>query len=158
MNREKNMYLDGSYTVEMALLFPIILGVLLFSLGLTFYLYDLCVLDISANLVAIEGQKYADMSERNRERKIKKMAEGEVADCLIAMENLTTSVQVTGEKISVSYTGIYSFPIMSSFLGGQGETQNVSIQANSVLQEPVEWIRTVRKAGRIVEYIKGSGS
>lgn len=158
MNREKNMYLDGSYTVEMALLFPIILGVLLFSLGLTFYLYDLCVLDISANLVAIEGQKYADMSERNRERKIKKLAEGEVAASLIAMENLTTSVQVTGEKIMVSYTGNYTFPIVNGFLGGQGEGQNVSIQANSVLQEPVEWIRTVRKAGRIVEYIKGSGA
>lgn len=158
MNREKNTYLDGSYTVEMAILFPIILGVLLFSLGLTFYLYDLCVLDISANLVAIEGQKYADMSEGNRERKIRKLAEGEVADSLIAMEDLTTSVQVTGEKISVSYTGTYTFPIVNSLLGGQGEMQNVSIQANSVLQEPVEWIRTVRKAGRIVEYIKGSGS
>ena len=63
----KNKNLSGSYTVEMALLFPLILGVLLFSLSLTFYVYNLCMLDISANLVAIKGQKFSDMSEKTRE-------------------------------------------------------------------------------------------
>lgn len=153
-NRKKGKGLDGSYTVEMALLFPIILGVLLFILGLTFYLYDVCVLDISANFAAIKGQEFLDMSERNRERKIRKIAEEEVADSLIAMKNLMVSVQVEKEKVVVSYSGEYVFPVINLFLGGKGEKQKVSIQAESVIQNAVEWIQTIRKAGRIAGYIK----
>lgn len=156
MDREKMWGLSGSYTVEMALLFPVILGVLIFSLGLTFYLYNLCVLDISANLVVVEGQKFVDMTEKNRERRIRKLAEQEVEDCLIAMHNLTVSVQVKGERVSVAYTGDYSFPIINTFLGGRDEKKTVSVQAESVMQNAVEWIRMVRKVRRIAEYIKGS--
>ena len=154
-DREKKWSLDGSYTVEMALLFPLILGVLLFSLGLTFYLYDLCVLDINANLAALEGQKFADMSEKNRERKVKKLAE-EVEDSLIAMEKLTVSVEAKGDKISVAYSGEYTFPIVNLFLSGNRKKEAVSVRAESVIQNAVEWIQTVRKVERIAEYIKGS--
>lgn len=153
--RDRKKGLEGSYTIEMALLFPTILGVLLFSLGLAFYLYDVCVLDISANIVAMEGQKFADMSERNIERKIQKRAEEEVENSLIAMENLVVSVQVKKDKVFVSYSGTYNFPLVNLFLGGNGRKETVSIQAESVIQYAVEWIQTVRKAGRIVDYIKG---
>ena len=152
---ERELSLDGSYTVEMALLFPLILGVLLFSMGLTFYLYDLCVLDINANLMALEGQKFSDLTEKNRERKIGKLAE-EVEDSLIAIEGLTVSVQAKGDKIFVAYSGEYTFPIVNLFLGGNRKKEAVSVQAESVIQDAVEWIRTVRKIGRIAEYIKGS--
>lgn len=155
-SEQKKKDLDGSYTVEMALLFPVILGVLLFSLGLTFYLYDLCILDIGANLAAMEGQKFADMSEKNIERKVRRLAEEEVKNSLIAMEHLTVSVQVKKDKISVAYNGEYSFPIINLFLGGSSKKEAVSIQAESVIQNAVEWIQTVRKVGRIVDYIKGS--
>ena len=155
IDRKKRWGLEGSYTVEMVVLFPLILGVLLFSLGLTFYLYDLCVLDINANLVALEGQKFADMSEKNREKKIEELAE-EVEKHLIAIEKFTVSVQVKGDKISVAYSGEYTFPIVNLFLGGIRKKEAVSIQAESVIQNTVEWIQTVRKVGKIVEYIKGS--
>ena len=155
IDSEKKLSLDGSYTVEMALLFPLILGVLLFSMGLTFYLYDLCVLDINANLMALEGQKFSDLSERNRERRIEKLAE-KVEDSLIAIEELTVSVQAKGDKTFVAYSGEYTFPIVNLFLGGNRKKEAVSVQAESVIQDAVEWIRTVRKIGRIAEYIKGS--
>lgn len=155
IDREKTRNLDGSYTVEMALLFPLILGVLLFSLGLTFYLYDLCVLNIHANLVALEGQQFVDMSEKNRERKIRERAE-EVKDSLIAIEKFSVSVQVKGDKITVAYSGEYTFPIVNLFLNGNRKKEAVSVRAESVIQNAVEWIRTVRKVGRIAEYIKGS--
>ena len=155
IDRKKTWSLDGSYTVEMALLFPLILGVLLFSMGLTFYLYDLCVLDINANLAALEGQKYVDMSEGNRKKKIRERAE-EAKDSLIAIEKLSVSVQTKGEKISVVYSGEYTFPIVNLFLNGNRKKEVVSVQAESVIQNAVEWIRTVRKVGRIAEYIKGS--
>ena len=155
IEREKKWDVEGSYTVEMALLFPLILGVLLFSLGLTFYLYDLCVLDINANLVALEGQKFAYMSEKNRERKIKERA-GEVKDSLIAIEKFSVSVQAKGDKISIAYSGEYTFPIVNLFLSGNRKKEAVSIQAESVMQNAVEWIQTVRKVERLAEYIKGS--
>ena len=155
IDREKKWDLDGSYTVEMALLFPLILGVLLFSLGLTFYLYDLCVLDIHANMVALEGQKFVDMSEKTREKKIGELAE-EVEDSLIAIEKFTVSVQVKGDKISVAYRGEYTFPIVNLFLGGNRKKEAVSVQAESVIQNAVEWIQTIRKVERVVDYIKGS--
>lgn len=155
IDRIKKWGLDGSYTVEMALLFPLILGVLVFLLGLTFYLYDLCVLDIHANMVALEGQKFSDMSEKTREKKIRNRAE-EVGDSLIAIESLIVSVQIKGDKISVAYSGEYTFPIVNLFLGGNRKKEAVSVQAESVIQNAVEWIRTVRKVERIVDYIKGS--
>ncbi len=156
MDKKGKRSLSGSYTVEMALLFPIILGVLIFSLGLTFYLYDIFVLDISANLAAVEGRKFADMSEKNRERKVRRLAEKEIDGSLIAMQNLTVSVQVKENQVSVSYTGEYAFPLINIFLGGGEDKKVISVKAESVIQDAVGWIRTVRKVGRIVEYVKGS--
>lgn len=152
----ENRYLSGSYTVEMALLFPLILGVMLFSLSLTFYIYNLCTLDISANLVAIKGQRFLDMSEKNKERKIRKLAEEEIKDSLIAMENLTVTVQIKKDKVFVSYNGKYTLSVMNLLLGGSGRKETISVRAESVMQNAVEWIQTIRKAGRIVDYIKGS--
>ncbi len=153
--KKEGQSLAGSYTVEMAILFPMILGVLLFSLGLTFYLYDLCVLDISANLSAMEGRKFVDMSESNRKRKIRKLAEEEIENSLIAMQDLTVAVQVKGDEVSVTYEGKYTFPIINLFFGGNAQGKAVSIQAKSVIQDAEKWIRMVRKTGRIVDYIKG---
>jgi Flp pilus assembly protein TadG len=148
--------LSGSYTVEMALLFPLILGIFIFILGMTFYLYDLCVLDISANLAAAQGEKYADWSDRNIERKVSKLAEKEVENSLIAVKNLTVSVQVKDSKVCVLYTGEYMFPILNVFLGGKSKNTAISVEAQSVIQNAVEWIRTVRRIGRVADYIKES--
>lgn len=142
--------------MEMALLFPLILGVLLFSLSLTFYLYNLCILDISVNLMAIKGQRFADMSEKTIERKIRKEAEEEIKDSLIAMENLIITVRVKKDKVFVSYVGEYTFPVINLFLGGSGKKETISVQAESVIQNAAGWIQTIRKAGRIVDFIKGS--
>ena len=122
---------------------------------MTFYLYDICVLDINANLTALKGQEFADMSERTREKKIEKLAE-EVKDSLIAIENFTVSVQAKGDKTSVAYSGEYTFPIVNLFLGGNRKKEAVSIQAESVIQNAVTWIQTIRKVERIADYIKGS--
>lgn len=153
--KERKWRLEGSYTVEMALLFPLILGVLVFSLGWTFYFYDLCLLDIHANLAALEGGRYSGMSERSREKKVREQAE-EVTDRLIAVKNFTVSVQTKGDKISVAYSGSYTFPIFHLLVDGNQKKEAVQVQAESVMQNAVEWVRTVRKAGRIAEYIKGS--
>lgn len=147
--RTKCHWMQGSYTVEMALIFPLILGVILFILGLTFYLYDICIMDISANLTMINAEKEMYASVRSLERKLTKFAMDDIENSLLCVSDFSVNIQVEEGDVSVCYYGDFSFPIINIFLGGIKKENRIEVKASTQRNRSVAWIRNVRKAERI---------
>lgn len=143
----------ASYTVEMALLFPIILGVILFIMGLGFYMYNLSVMDMIAYEVAIEGAKWNGASEEYIEKKLEERGDAEIKDRLIAVKSPSVSVTVKGNQVSAVCEGKYMFPIVNSFLGGGADGKNISVSGKAKIQDSVSWIRGLRKVGKVAELL-----
>lgn len=143
----------ASYTVEMALLFPVILGVILFIMGLGFYMYNLSVMDMIAYDVAIEGAQWNGTSEEYIEKKLKEWGEAEIKDRLIAVKSPSVSVTVKGNQVLTVCEGKYMFPIVNSFLGGGADGKSISVSGKAKIQDSVSWIRGLRKVGKVAELL-----
>lgn len=143
----------ASYTVEMALLFPVILGVVLFTMGLGFYMYNLSVMDMAAYETAIEGARWSGASEEYIEEKLEEQGEAAIKGRLIAVREPSVSVTVKGDQVQVVCGGKYLFPVVNIFLGGSADGKNISVRGQAKTQAPVDWIRNLRKVGKMAELL-----
>ncbi len=143
----------ASYTVEVALLFPFILGVIIFSMGLNFYIYNLSVMQMEANELAIAGEYWFDFPDGSIKRELVELGKETLGDSLIAVKDTSVSVDVKNGRITVIYEGNYIFPIVSVFFGEGTAGKKISVKGEAELQNPVSKIRTMRKIGKITEWL-----
>ncbi len=147
--------MKASYTVEMALLFPLILGVIIFSMGLSFYVYNLSIMDIKANELAITGEVWAGASDAYIEKSVKGLGQKILGSNLIAVKNPSVEVKVRNGTIHVTCNAAYVFPMVNIFFGRNAGGVNLSVEGEAELQEAVDRIRDLRKVEKAGEVLKG---
>ncbi|WP_238724634.1 TadE family protein [Diplocloster agilis] len=148
----------GSYTVEAAVLFPIILGILVLVLYLAFYLSDLAVLDNLAWKLALEGSlavSYNDAQEIERE--LYEKANAQLDGRTLCVRLVDMDLQVTEKEAKVTFYGkfvIPGLPFVSGIIGGKDGI--VSVERTAQVRKPAGWIRNIRKLEGMVHETNGT--
>lgn len=143
----------GSYTVEASLIFPFIMGVVVFIIYISFFLHDRAVMKSCAYQAALKGSlirtSTSDMAQEAR-----KAAEYNIDGLLLVTEGLKTDVSVSGKEITVSYSGTLRIPQGILFMKIAG-TENIAVEGEgrASQKDAIEFIRQCRSAGNVVRRV-----
>lgn len=136
----------GSYTVEAALVLPIVLFVLAALLILAFYVHDRGVLQSLACETAVAGNNYITVSERKAAaEQVKHQA---VSERLMGSKGSGGHAAFGKSEVYVRYTASYPVPgMVTRYLAGNQLQIAKSWQVHTV--SPSDWIRKQRGIMRI---------
>lgn len=139
--------LNAYFTVEAALVFPIVLGVILFIIYLLFFQYDRCLMEQSAGVLAMRGctLQITDGEELVRELRNQSREEdrGSLAwfmeDAKISLKRNCVTVQCSGEL------RLPRLPFVDFLFGREDGVWKCSAARESHRIKPVNFIRNCRK-------------
>ena len=145
--------LRGSYTIEAALVFPLIMGVIVFLIYMSFFLHDMAVMKSCAYQAALKGSLIRT-STFDMETEAQKAAEYNIRGLLLATEEVKTDVSVSGKKVTVSYSGRLKIPQGILFMRIAG-TESIIVEGTGTAyqKDAIEFIRQCRAAGHVIEAI-----
>ena len=140
----KKNKLEGSYTVEASLLFPFILSVIILLMYFAFFLHDRCVMNVSAYEAALRGSRVK--TEEGRVFSTAERAANELIErSMLATENVTHTISVTGSEVKVTYEGVLRIPsgvILMNISGKDGI--RVTGSGSAKRKDPIKFIRECR--------------
>lgn len=136
--------INAYFTVEAALVFPIVLAVIVFTLYLLFFQYDRCLLEQSAGVLAMRGcmLQITDGEELVRELREQSQKEDrgwlawDMEDSIISLKRNCVMVQCSGEL---------KFPFRGFLFQGGENVWEYSVARKSYRIKPVNFIRNCRK-------------
>lgn len=151
MNRKKeksrqwiSCSFPGSYTVEASLIFPFIMGVIVFIIYISFFLHDRSVMKSCAYQAALKGSMIRT-SVADMEKEARKAAEYNIDGLLLMTDGLQTSVSVSGKDVTVSYSGTLRIPQGPLYMAIAG-TDGIEVrgEASASQKDAIEFIRKTR--------------
>lgn len=142
----KNNAVGGYFTVEAALLFPFVMGVILLVIYMFFFQYDRCLMEQSAAVLAMRGctLQIVDTAELVQEM----VRQGGKEDRpYVAWEVEEVRVQTKGNAFIVTRNGRLKFPFRGlDFWNGSIHWEDEARYENHRIR-PVTFIRNYRKLG-----------
>lgn len=110
---KKKRYLQGYFTVEAALILPMVMLFITIMIFLAFYSYDRCIMEQSAYQAALSGTsnhiKDTDTVWKETKEAADKLIEGK----LFAISNVICNVNVSATEVAVTYYGEVNVPFLS---------------------------------------------
>ena len=137
--------LGGYFSVEAALVFPLVIGTILLLIYLGFYQYDRCMLEFDMGTIALRGCSCDEQDRTMVLDEMERSVRGIYKEKYIAWEAGDINMEMEGNRIRVSGTGKIRFPF--GFLMQRGMTEVWEIKANYENRrlDPVAFIRTYKK-------------
>lgn len=130
------------FTVEAALLFPMVLLFMILMIFLAFYSYDRCVLEQSAYEAALLGTgSHLDSAKASYDASAEAAAQL-VEDRLFAVRNVEFQVSVTSDAVTVTYSCEMNIPFIA-WLGEYIETLDFSLEVRREAPR-IRPVRTIR--------------
>lgn len=142
------------FTVEAALLLPLISALLFMMTFFAFFSYDRCILEQAAYEAAVRGStQYLESNEETYEV-VKETATKLITDRLFAIDQISCTVSVSAKVVSVRYQCSFQMPFGAWIKDVIEDAWDDSIFTIDVLREvprksPVERIR-----GNLLEIIQ----
>lgn len=138
---KKEAWIRGSYTVEAALLIPLLTGVIFMFLILSLYMHDRSVLAACAAELAGKGALKKYETEEHLENWLTGQAEGLADGKLLLLKLTAVSAEVTQNSITVFYEG--SSPLLGGLKTREEETAR--------RLNPVNYMRNCRRLEKLTE-------
>lgn len=138
--KEKSAY----FTIEAALVIPMILGGIVFILYVGFYLYNFVAIKQTAYIAALRGSQMKQASSAKIKKYVEEQVDELLAGQILARKNIEKEVKVSTGKIKVKIdTKVKIFFAKLLFL----EETNWEIKGEAQVNraDPIEIIRGVRK-------------
>lgn len=95
----------GSFTVEAALIFSMVVFVVLFTVYSAFYLHNVTIIQETAYETAIYGTMLDQSDTNQMKQKMQKKYTDAIEGRLISMEDPQVNIEVNGGSITVSISG-----------------------------------------------------
>ncbi|MCM1569455.1 MAG: hypothetical protein NC081_08415 [Roseburia sp.] len=106
MKEKRTIKKMGAYfTVEAAMVFPIIMGALLFVIYFMFFQYNRCLMEQDAASLALKGAVLQQADKTKLMETLKQKEEEQNRDKYIAWKRAKTDIRLKGYKVSVRQTG-----------------------------------------------------
>ena len=155
--KKRRSQVNGSYTIEAALVFPLIMTVIVFIIYMSFFLHDRSVMSSCAYQAALKASLIrtgADDMKAEADRAAAYSIEG----LLLATENVEINTSVSGKEVKVSYQGDLSIPQGILFFAIHG-SDSIKVSGSAVAHEKdaIEFIRQCRSVGNAAENIFTGG-
>lgn len=126
---KKKYTLGGYFSVEAALLLPMVMVLMTMMIFMAFYSYDRCILEQSAWQAAIRGSYNCFNSNEEAQEAAGKAAQTLVKEKLFAVNELSYSVKVSLLYVEVSYKCKINMPCLTwlgEFIQDRDFTINVT--------------------------------
>lgn len=141
MTRKVNAY----FTVEAALILPMVLGVIVLIIYLWFFQYDRCLMEQDAGILALRGTIMEAEDNQERVRMLIKEAEQMNKKKYVAWEEKKGDFTIEKGKLQVKKAGELRFPFRGlQFWNGENVWEVEVVYENQLLS-PVSMIRYYRK-------------
>lgn len=106
------MELKGSFTIEAALIMPLILGTIVALLYMSLFLHDNAVIKEGTILLTNRYTNERNLSNTQIKQKIQENIQPVILDKVIATKNITTTIEVDNKLIKITSSGTFQFPSM----------------------------------------------
>ncbi len=143
--------LDAYMTVEAALVFPIVMGSILFVIYMMVFQYDRCLLEQDTGAIALWGSLAEAADTAELESKIQERMYELYRDKYVMWRFQTLEASLEKNRFFVNGEGKLSFPFAGLNYWGAGNTWSVQAEYGYNRLEPVTFIRICRKARKAVE-------
>lgn len=150
MKKKKTMYLEGSMTIETALLMPFILFLIWNLLFLSFFLYDQCVGLQGCYTTALRTERWLGSDSEKEAEAFAKYKD--VITDIMACARETGDLNVTDKDVVVGTTINMDAP--GSPLYDSSWEGSHKMKADE--WKPVKYIRNIRKAEKAVEKLSNN--
>lgn len=109
----KKRYEAAYFTVEAALILPLVMLFTVMMIFLAFYSYDRCLLEHSAYEAALRGTNSHFTTAQEAEEAARKAAAVLAEGKLFAVEHFTYDVMVDADRVTVTYHCIVNMPFVT---------------------------------------------
>lgn len=123
---EKKYQFEGYFSVEAAILLPIVMLFMTMMIFVAFYSYDRCILEQSAWQAAIRGSHNCFSNNEEAQEAASKAAKSLVKGKLFAVSDLSYNVKVSMLYVEVSYDCKVNMPCLT-WLGEYIQDRDFSI-------------------------------
>lgn len=137
---------QGSFTVEAAMVMPLVLLVIMGILYLFFFVHNRAWLTAAAYEAAVSGSMEGIKKDGKADETARMKSEMLGNTGFIGGENLSSQVHV-GKAVTV----IYRMDTPAEFLG---DIWKIRVEGNAEIVRPVSWIRKVKAAADIVKELE----
>ncbi len=139
----------GSYTIEAAFLFPLILSVLSVVIYLSFFIHDRAILDAASYQAALRGS-LVTAGKSDFLSKAEKAGDEILQGKLLATTTLTKDITMQGNTLTVRYTGSLPIPTGVIFIPGIPRELTVTAESQAKRLDPTGFVRQCR----VIENLK----
>ena len=127
----------GYFTVEAAMVMPVVLGVIVFIMYLLFFQYNRCLLEQDIGVLAMRGAALQAENNEDRIDKLRQQAEEVYREKYIVWRGGEIQIRLERGKLEVKQSGAVMSP-------GGGSWTTEACYENQILS-PTTFIRTYRK-------------
>ncbi len=142
MNRPIN---DGYFTVEVALIFPFVMGIILLVIYMYFYKYDRCLMEQDLGAALAEGMYVQNINMEERAKYVSEAIENTYRDEYWAWNRDAAKVSYDFRKITVVDEGSIRFPFKGFMFWDWGDIWSSEAGYEGKYVKKMFGIRTFRK-------------
>lgn len=104
----RKKYLDGSYTIEAALIVPIVIFIIISIIYYSFYLHDSLVMKSCGYGFVLDYENYSGLGEEELSEKARNLLD----ERTILAQNISADVDLKNNGMEIYYSGSFSFPFI----------------------------------------------
>ena len=135
---------NAYFTVEAALVFPMVLGVIVLLIYLAFFQYDRCLMEQDMGMLALRGCTIWAEDKEALMQELMEQADKVYMDKYIAWNGSEATIRLEKGTVEVRQEGTLRFPF-SSFIGSVEGNWNTMAEYENRRVKPVNFIRLYRK-------------
>lgn len=136
---------EAYFTIEAALIFPIVFGVVLLIIYFLFYEYDRCLMEQDVGALSLYGATVQAEDNVARMQLLRKKRNELYERKYIAWENGDISMKLERGKVQVERTGSLYFPFLGLSFWSSDDNWGTTVQYENSVLSPVFMIRNWRK-------------
>lgn len=135
---------EGYFTVEAAMLFPFVTGIILLVIYMLFFQYDRCLMEQSAATLSVRG---CALPASNNEEVVAEVLyqESQEDKSYIAWGMDKVKVEMKGNKLVITRGGFLKYPFSGLLSGREQSVWQTTASYSNYRIRPVRFIRSCRK-------------
>ena len=143
----------GSYTVEAAFIFPLVMSVIVLIIYLSFFIHDRAVMDAASYQAAMRGS-LVTCDRSDFLKKAEKAGDDLLKEALLVTRISEKNIEMKNNTLTVTYSGIMNIPGGVSFIPGIPAELRLNAKSSATRLDPTGFVRSCR----VIENLEGDAS
>lgn len=133
----------GSYTVEAAFIFPLVMSVIVLIIYLSFFIHDRAVMDAASYQAAMRGS-FVTSGKSDFLKKAEKAGDALLKEALLVTRVSEKNIEMKNNTLTVTYSGIMNIPGGVNFIPGIPSELKMNVKSSATRLDPTGFVRSCR--------------